>query len=388
MPDFLETLDTIRTETAGGATRSKLLEGAGVSVRPRTQTPRQKLALLEATKLVERVYRGESYAKYLLEEAMTSSDFPLLFGQIIDRTLLAGYQEQPVSYESYCKVRTVKDFREVADYATDGGEGVLPEVGENGQYANSSLSETEYKFLVKVYGRKIALSFQMLINDDLDAFRDIPQRLGKAARRTEERLATQLFVGASGPHASLFSVGNGNILSGNPVLNVTSLGNAITHFMSQNDADGEPIEIEAMVLVVPPALYVTSRNLLQSSELRITVAGGDTNQQLVGPSWAQEVVKPVVNYQIPKVATSANANTSWFLFADPNRGRPALQVGRLRGYEKPGVFMKKADSVNVNGGGDDDVAFDNDGRNYKVRHIFGGGRVDPKMALGSNGSGA
>jgi hypothetical protein len=387
MPDFLEVLDTVRSETAG-ASRSQLLEGAGFSVRGRAQTPRQKEALLAATKLIERVYRGESYAKYLLEEAMTSSDFPLLFGQIIDRTLLAGYQEQTTSFQEYCRVRTVKDFREVADYAIDGGEGVLPKVGERGQYQERTLSETEYNFHVEVYGAKIALSFQMLINDDLDAFRDIPQRLGKAARRTEERLATQLFVDASGPHASFFTSGNGNLLTGNPALNITSLGTAVTTLMSRTDADGEPIEIEAVTLVVPPALYVTARNLLQSTELRITVAGGDTNQQLIGQSWANEMVKLAVNFQIPKVATSANANTSWFLFADPNKSRPALQVGRLRGYEKPGVFMQRPDAVSVSGGGEDDVAFSNDGRNYKVRHIFGGGRVDPKMALASNGSGS
>jgi len=91
---------------------------------------------------------------------------------------------------------------------------------------------------------------------------------------------------------------------------------------------------------------------------------------------------------IPIVASSANGSTSWFLFGNPDNGRPALEMGFLRGHEEPEIFMKAPNSIRVGGGGEDFGDFDTDSVEYKVRHIFGGTREDPKMTVASNGSGA
>ena len=73
------------------------------------------------------------------------------------------------------------------------------------------------------YGRIIPLSWETIINDDLGAFQDLPMRLGRAARRTEEKLATNLFVGASGPNATFFAAGNKNVITGNPALSMAAV---------------------------------------------------------------------------------------------------------------------------------------------------------------------
>jgi hypothetical protein len=82
----------------------------------------------------------------------------------------------------------VPDFRTVKRYQVDGAEGKLLEVPELTEYPDASLDDTlTASYAVKKYGRRIDLSWETLINDDLGAFRDLPERLAKAARRSEDR---------------------------------------------------------------------------------------------------------------------------------------------------------------------------------------------------------
>jgi hypothetical protein len=102
------------------------------------------------------------------------------------------------------------------------------------------------------------------------------------------------------------------------------------------------------------------------------------------------MVRLNVNYYIPKVATTANGSTSWFLFANPSASRPAIEVGFLRGHTDPEVWMKEPDAMRIGGGGITpmDGDFDTDSIRYRVRHVMGGVVQDWKATVGSNGSGS
>jgi len=51
-------------------------------------------------------------------------------------------------------------------------------------------ANTTYK--VEKFGRKFKFSWEAFVNDDLSALTTIPSRLGIAAKRTTEKLATSL----------------------------------------------------------------------------------------------------------------------------------------------------------------------------------------------------
>jgi hypothetical protein len=382
-----QVLQVIEAVGAGKTSAGSIFSGDGAGTASRRKSPLYEQRLTECAKLIGQAFQGSRKAQLQLREAMTTSDFPLIFGDMMDRILYAGYQEATYSWDKYARLRTVKDFKEVGSFTIDGGSAALPQVGEKGEYERTALSESKKKFRAFKFGRSIGLTWEMLLGDDLDAFKEIPQMFGIAARRTEEKFVTELFVDTNGPKADFFSTGNKNLLTGNPDLTVQSLQDALTLLMTQTDADGEPIVIESAVLVVPPTRMAAARNIINATEIRLTEAGGKVNQQLVGPNWAKDIVIPATNFYIPHVAKTANGNTSWFVFADPKSGRPALEVAKLRGHENPEIFMKKPDSERV-GGGDDDVSYDDDSRDYKVRHVFGGQAFDPKCAVASNGSGA
>jgi hypothetical protein len=401
---FLETVESL---TAFDASAARLFGGEGRGLRRVGRSPEHIARLAEAARFLSEVRDGNRPA-YHLQEAMTTSDFPLMFGQIIDRLLLANYTAIPQTYRNYVKIATVADFRQVYRFALNGAQAVLTQVAELTEYPEASLSEARYAYAVTKYGKTVPLSWETIVNDQIGAFDDLPTRLAISARNTEEKFATTLFVDASGPHASLYTSGNKNIInttngaaSTNPPLSVAAVQDGLTVLSKMVDSDGNPIVITAVRLVVPPALRVTAKNILNAVQIWATSAGAggvpaDTtatphgSQQLIINNWMTNDIQLDVNAFIPVVASSANGNTSWFLFADVASGRPALEMGFLRGHETPELFMKDPNSIRVGGGtvGPMDGDFDTDAVKYKVRHVLGGARLDPKATVASNGSGS
>lgn len=392
-----DVLDVVQTMDASEASESNLYKGDGTGIsrwrRRREANPNYRRDLLEAARLYESVLSGNRYAGYQFTEAMSTSDFPLLFGDIIDRQMLAEYQNLPVRWEAIAKRGRVRDFRTVNRYTMDGGEAILTAVAELAEYPAAALTEGRYQYKVGKYGRRIPLSWETYINDDLDGFANMPKRLALGARRSEERFATDLYAAATGPDATFFSSGNKNVIT--DALDVTGLEHAFQTLAAQVDTDGGPIYIEGVTLVVPPALEVAANNLVNAAQIwTATGSGGAASDagrpnELQVANWISNRVSVLVNPWLPLITTTGSAgDLSWYLFANPNTGRPAMEVGFLSGHEAPELFQKTANAVRVGGGpvGPEEGDFDTDSVDWKVRHVFGGVLMDPKSGVGSSGT--
>jgi len=342
--------------------------------------------IAEAAEFLGDVYRGRRPV-YQLREALSVGDFPLLFADVIDRQLLAAYQAPAFRWQAYTRQATVSDFRTVKRFRIDGGDDILNAIGAGAPYPEADLDEVEFNYAVAKYGRDIPVFFETLINDDLQAFQDLPARLARAVQLSEARFLTALYIDASGPHASFYTAGNLNIVPTNPVLTATALGDAIELMAAQrNPKTSEPIMVRPSVLVVPPALEVTALSIVRSQLLIGQGASAGVVPALnILPEYQLDVV---VDPYIPVIASTANGNTSWFLFSAPSVGGAALELGVLRGHENPELMVSVAAFQSV-GGGADVMGLDaRDSRTYRVRKVFGGTRLDPRMTVGSNGSGS
>lgn len=388
MNDFLDLLETVRSEEAStDRLFNAASDGRGIhSVRAmKRKDPRYQRALVEANRLYEDVLTGRT-PMYRIKEAMSTSDFPYLFGDIIDRELLGRYQEWPSVWKGFSRRGVVRDFRTKNLFKVDGAEGVLSSVGQGNEYPEAALTDAKYSYAVGKYGRRIPFLWEALVNDDLDALRSTPDRLAKAARMTEERFSTELFVDSTGPDATFFSSGNKNLGTA-AALSLASLQVGLQTMWAQVDADGNPVYTGTVRLVVPPQLKVTANNIVNATQL-FNSPGATSGDQYVANNWVNsQVVEVVVQPWLPIVDTT-KGTTAWYLFADPGVGRPAMEMGFLAGHDVPELFMKAPNAIRIGGGvvGAEDGSFETDGVDYKVRHVFGGSLLDPKAAFANAGA--
>jgi hypothetical protein len=390
----MEMLEAIESFQQEQASVQRLFGGEGRKVRNVSNDPQM---VMEALKIIQDVTSGRKPVS-LMREAMSTSDFPLLFADILDRQLLGSYTELPAVWQNYIRRGRVSSFRSAKRFAVDGAEGALAEVDEREEYPEEPLSETFDTVHVRKYGKRLDLSWEALINDDLDAFGNMPGRLARAARRTEQRLATQMYVDANGPHADLYRstwdanapLTKGNIVPGNPPLTIEGLQRAFTMLSQMTDVSGEPIMIDAVELVVGPGLQVTAENIMNATQLFLGDRTDPYRASLETNNWMRGKVRLTVDPYLPMIAKTVGA-TSWFLFANPTGGRSAAELTFLAGEEVPALYERLGNARRVGGTGEAVESFEDDSRAWRVRHVLGGARFTNtggwRVTVASNGTG-
>lgn len=322
--------------------------------------------------------------RFMLKEAETTSDFPLLFGTVLERTLLAKYQIAKPDWKAYIGSGTQNDFRIANAFGIYGLQGQLSAVKERGEYKADVLKEGKFAIQVKKYGKKFPISWETMINDDLGAFSDAASRLADGAQRTEYFQATSLFVSSTGPNTTLFQTGGTHPIDGTTftnkgtlVLSGDNLAATITAMKSQKDADGEPIIIERFHLVVPvgkefTALQVLSQNLLIGQGAN---AGVTTSENVIAKYPITLHTNPYLD-----IIDTTHGTTTWYVFADLASGY-AAKLNFLRGHETPEIVQKTSDKLSLGGGAVSPLEgdFDSDSMVWRVRHIMGGTQMDPRL---------
>uniref|UniRef100_A0A6M3KUT9 Putative structural protein n=1 Tax=viral metagenome TaxID=1070528 RepID=A0A6M3KUT9_9ZZZZ len=349
--------------------------------------------LLEVVNLLT---NKEGYAshkrEYLLREAMTTSDFPYLFGEVLDRQLLAGFKDTPQVMPRICRPGRVKDFRTVHRYEISDGDQRLEKVAEKGEYLASDRDEAKYYYAISKYGRQFDISWEAIISDDLGALRDTPMRFAKAARRAEEYFLTSLFMDTNGPLDAVFSVARGGAAVAATPLTIGNLETGVEAMAAYTDQGASPILNRPKFLMIPPALEFTARQILTSAtkmwiQGATTLAAAPDVARPMSNVISQYGLEILINPWIPIVAATGTVGaTSWYLFSDPG-DIPAAEFGLLTGHESPELFMKGSNQTRV-GGGDAspmDGDFETDNIFYKVRHCFGGCVLSGRAGYASDG---
>jgi hypothetical protein len=353
----------------------------------RTLSEGMKKKVANAANLINEAERGDPIAKIRLHEVLSTSDFPLLVGHALDAKLIAAYQSAPSSYRKYVHIGDpLKDFRSVDRLKATRGAGILTETGEHGNLVYDAVSESKFSYAPKVYGGARAITWQMLVNDDLGSVKRAPDDLAWQAINTEEWFASALYVANS----TLFATsGGGRPTDGNLIslpLSVDNLTAALAQYSKFKEDSGVPMLNRPKYLVHPPALRMAVRAILNSA---LIMAKGDTNAIVPTSNVLQNILEPIENPWIPYLDPT-NGDTSWYIFADLADGW-ACEMAFLTGYDTPQLFMKMGDRVRL-GGGAMDGSFDNGGTAYGAQHVMGGSHTNAvggwRFALRSTGAGA
>ena len=389
---------TATIETLTGAAAEAVSGESAFGPRPRIS----EAMISEAQTLLGGAFKGNRRALLQLQEALSTSDFQAAVFDVLDRETLARYEDIVPVWRQYVSTTTVRDFRAKRLVDLLGGKAALDPVPELGEYPARSISKALYRITVRKYGGRFALSWEAMINDDIDELRDLPGSLAAAARDTESRAAASLLTDGDGPNTTYFNAtawgrtydedddswsgGESNLLASNPVLSTDNLEAALNAIQQRKDSEGRPIVVNGYVLVVPPALEFTARRILEAREIRITT--GST--EVIYNNYVAGRVRLVVDPWLGVLDTGTNADTSWWILPDPAASRKALFIASLRGHEAPELRVK-ADTGQRVGGGNipaEEGSFDIDDIQYRVRHVIGTAGTDMIASAFSNGSGS
>ena len=127
------------------------------------------------------------------------------------------------------------------------------------------------KYRLKKHGLILGF-FELMVNDDLDAFTRIPARLGVRAREKENEIFWGLILanGLMADGVAYFDNAHGNLTGTGAVISVDSLGVGRSKMRLQTDLEGELMNVSAKYLIVPAALETKAQQFVATITLTLT----------------------------------------------------------------------------------------------------------------------
>ena len=295
----------------------------------------------------------------------TTGSFSNLLLDAANKTLLAAYEEAPVSYQSWARTApAVADFKAINRIRFSEAPD-LEVVPEAHPYKQGVMSDSKESYKVEKYGAIFTVSWETVVNDDLDAISRIPAMHGNAARRKVNKVVYNVLTSnpTMGDGYSLFSASHAsgsNYAAASAAPSVTTLNSAFKAMMVQKGLTSDAIiNVVPRYLIVPPSVSGTALQLVGS--IADPAAGGSSatgnsnSLNIYGPNGSrplQVVVEPILE---------AYSTTAWFMAAD-YASVDTVEVSFLQGEESP-VLENEWD-------------FNTDTYKYKVRQTFGVAAVD------------
>lgn len=249
-----------------------------------------------------------------------------ILSNLATKILDEGFRAVDQSWRAISRIKPVKDLKQYTAYRM-GDTGVFEPVGPGGELAMGRLSEESYTVTPSTYGKYFVLTRQAIINDDLGAFDELRDRIGRGAGLA----LNTAFWGVFNNNSAFFTSARGNLLTGaNSALSLTALGTATTAFRNLKDATGHFTGLTPKILLVPPQLEPLARQLYVSTEMRDTTS----NTRYPTANIWQNQYKPVSSPYLQ--AANGGSDTAWYLLADPAEAAVMLTVF-LNGQETPTV---------------------------------------------------
>jgi len=290
--------------------------------------------------------------------SQTSSDFPQLLSSTAGKVLRAAYGNFPNTWDKWAAAGSVSDFKAHPRIQL-GSFNSLDTIAEGGEYSYGSLAEDYESAQATTKGKALALSRQMVVNDDLGGFLRRAQLMGRAAARSVNAGAYAYLNSGSSNHgptstdtgqyfnatAVTTAGGHANLTSSGTALSVASLGVGRIAMAKQKDKSlREVLNIEPKILLVPIGKEDLARQLIASE---------------TDPASSNSKVPNIYRGRFEVVsdpALDAISATAWYLFGGP---------ADVAGFEV--VFLDGVQSPFV----DEMIDFDTDAMKFKVRLDYG-----------------
>ena len=277
-------------------------------------------------------------AEIIRRALMTTSDFPLLLGDAIGRTLREAYAAPPSGIRSLSREITVADFRRQSMIMLDSTNAALEPLGEHGEIKSGSLDESAEGIQAQTFAKMLGITEKALVNNDIGGLTDLGRHFNRQATAFEANFMVDLLESGSGLGPAmgdgnpLFDPSHGNVPLSGAVMDESSLSAARLAMRKQTSMAGGLISVTPAYVVVPPEQETSAEKTLSAIQATAT---SDVNPF----AKLQLIVEP--RLKDPK---------AWFVVAAPTEidglahcylaGSPGPQVETQAGWRILGVEVR------------------------------------------------
>lgn len=295
----------------------------------------------------EYIYRSGGRAEQnpikMVGRALTTTDFPILLGNIANTSLVAGWEEANETWNEWCSTGNLPDFKP-HHFAQSGAFEELDEIPEHGEYKHGSFGEAKESVKIAKYGKLAAITREAIINDDMGAIADTPRKMGLAAARKIGDLPCAVLIANAkmGDNIPLFHATHKNLAATGAALGVTPLNTAFADMAKQKDFSGRKrLNIRPAIYLSPVSIMGTSEEFFKTDKID-NLENGTRKTNI----YSGNVLKRVYESRLDD-----DSETAWYLLA--GQKNMTVTVFFLHGNDKPYMEQKNGWSV--------------DGVEYKVR---------------------
>ncbi len=259
----------------------------------------------------------------------TTSDFPTLVSNAMNKTALSSYQAASSPLKSLGRQRSLSNFKTATSIRL-GEMGRLEELDESGEITATSRAENGETMQLSTYARGITVSRKLLIDDDLGMLGDMTAAFGEAAAQTEADILVAMLTG--NPNLSdgtpVFHTDRGNIAESGVALTAASASAAIsTARLAMRGFTG--LDGQTLINVQPKYLLTGPQNETAAEQVLAAIYPATTDDVNVFANKLSLLIEPRIT------------DTSWYIFADPAR-LATFQYGYLSSAQ--GVQIQRAEA--------------------------------------------
>lgn len=276
----------------------------------------------------------------------STSDFPIILGDTINKSLRQAYDFQAQTFKPFSRQTSLRDFKPKTVTQLSDMFGKFEEVKEGGEYTYATFSEGKETYKLAKYGKKVAITWEALINDDLDAFSRVPAAIAQKAAQLESDIVWGILLdnAAMGDGTALFHADHGNLAASGTTIDEAALSAARLAMRTQKSQSGDFINVYPRYMLIGPARETVAQKILQA-----TIVATKTSDTNVFRGFTDMIVEPRIT------------GNKWFLAADPSQ-IDTIEYAYLEG--EGGLFTEQRQG------------FDVDGIEIKARLVFGAKAID------------
>ncbi|MGY3278132.1 phage major capsid protein [Bradyrhizobium sp. S3.7.6] len=248
----------------------------------------------------------------------STSDFPNIFTNVLNKSLLARYETATPTYRRIATQRNFNDFRPHPQIRA-GDFPQLQPVNETGEIQYGTSQDNKETVSVSAYGVVFTVSRQMLVNDDLGAIDQILGSAGVEVQRFENTTFYAMFN--SNPtlnqdSTAVFASGHGNLAASGGVPSITTIGAGRKALRGMKSLSGIFLNVPPKILLCGPTQETAADQMVTAIAPTLTTSVNPFSGRL-------------------EVVSDANiTGTEWYILTEPSQV-PNYVYGFLNGSNGP-----------------------------------------------------